>query len=178
MSWRIREFEGDYLEINDSNFGGAKSNFYINQEVTQNIEIKEDGTIQKRIEVSYHHTEPMDNCNLEAGKLCLSGIQRNYFRIYVPKGSQLVEGLGSETEIVTGEDLNKTYFEGFFNLRPESKVKIIVTYTLPYKASDISSYKLLVQKQPGTKDNKYIIELGSNREEFTLEKDIEIELEK
>jgi hypothetical protein len=172
IAGRINNIEGDYLHVNDANLGGAKSNFYIDQEVEQEIEIKDDGTVTKKVTIAYTHTEPMDNCNLEAGELCLSGIQRNYFRVYVPKGSKLVEGLGSETEITAGEDLDKTYFEGFFNLRPQSKGKIMLTYTLPFKVQKGGEYKILIQKQPGTKNIKETIRFnGSQTEEFVLNKD-------
>jgi hypothetical protein len=172
IAGRIQSFEGDYLHINNANFGGAKSNFYIEELVEQTVEIKDDGTIQKKLEISYTHTQPMDNCNLEAGQLCLSGIQRNYFRVYVPKGSQLVEGLGSEVEIKANEEGDKTYFDGFFNLRPESRVKVMLIYTLPFKAEAGQDYRLLIQKQPGTSNNTYVFRMGSIEEEFILNKDI------
>ncbi|MGI5828452.1 MAG: DUF4012 domain-containing protein, partial [Patescibacteria group bacterium] len=44
IAGRMQEFEGDYLHINNANFGGAKSNFYIDELIEQTIEIKDDGT--------------------------------------------------------------------------------------------------------------------------------------
>ncbi len=173
IAGRIVEFDGDYLAINNTNLGGAKSNFYIEDTVEQDIDIQPDGTIVKKVTISYTHTEPMDNCNLEAGQLCLSGIQRNYFRVYVPKGSVLNgnESLGSQVEMQTGEEFGKTYFDGFFELRPESKVKVQLTYTLPFKAQPGQDYKLLVQKQAGTKNDTHIVRISGKEEEFELNKD-------
>jgi len=37
-----KNYEGDYLHINDSNFAGGKSNLYVTQNVTQEIRVKED----------------------------------------------------------------------------------------------------------------------------------------
>jgi chemotaxis protein histidine kinase CheA len=171
IAGRIMDYDGDYLHINDANLGGAKSNFYIDQKVEQEIEIQDDGTILKKVYITYKHNEDMDNCNLEAGQLCLSGIQRDYFRVYVPQGSELVEGLGSMVEIQTGEEFDKTFFDGFFELRPMSQAKIALTYKLPFKAGE--EYKMLIQKQPGTKNSQYTININGQQDEFVLEKDIE-----
>ena len=176
IAGRIVDFEGDYLHINDSNLGGAKSNFYIDQEVLQKIEIADDGTIKKTVEITYIHTQPADNCNLEAGQLCLSGIQRNYFRVYVPDGSILENGLGSQVEIRTGQELGKTYFDGFFELRPVSQAKVQLTYTLPFK-SQPDHYPLLTQKQPGTRDIKHTVEISSAApQEFILNQDTKLNI--
>ncbi len=176
LAGRIKEFDGDYLHINNSNLGGAKSNFYINEAVDQKIEISDDGTIKKTVEISFTHNEPADNCNLETGDLCLSGIQRNYFRVYVPQGSVLEEGLGSQVKMSIGEDLGKTYFDGFFELRPESKVKVRLVYTLPFKANS-HSYQILIQKQPGTNTVTHNININDKViKEFTIDKDTELNL--
>lgn len=174
IAGRIKSYEGDYFHVNDTNFGGAKSNLYVTQEVKQEINTGADGTISKKVTITYTHPEPADDCNLESGGLCLSGILRNWFRVYVPKGARLVEGLGSEVEIETNEDLDKTVFEGFFTLRPESRTKIILTYELPNQYQQDQAYKMLIQKQPGTKAWKYTISFNGEVKEFSLLKDTEV----
>jgi len=174
IAGRVKDYDGDFFMINDTNFGGAKSNLYVTQEVEQEIEVKEDGTIQKKVFLVYVHPEPADDCNLESGGLCLSGILRNWFRVYVPEGSKLIEGLGSEVEIETSEDLGKTVFEGFFTLRPESRAKVILTYELPFKYQEEEGYKQFIQKQPGTKEPEYTIYFADKEEKFGLNKDTEI----
>jgi len=111
---RIREYQGDYLHINDCNFAGAKSNMFIKEHVNQKIEIAADGTVTKTLTIDYKNPAPPSNCDLEKGELCLNGPYRNWFRIYVPRGSRLIEASGSEVEMKTTEDLGKTVFEGFF----------------------------------------------------------------
>jgi hypothetical protein len=175
-SGQIVSFEGDYFHLNDTNFAGAKSNMYINQEVTQEIEVSADGTVTKTVTIIYTNPEPPDDCNLESGGLCLNGFFRDWVRIYVPEGSQLIEMLGSEVDPVVSKDLGKTVFEGFFELRPESKAKLIVKYQLPFKQAKGESYKLLIQKQPGTKNHQYKISLGNQTEEFLLDGDRELSL--
>lgn len=174
VAGRIKPYEGDYFHVNDANFGGAKSNLYVTQEVEQEIHVAEDGTVTKKVTITYTHPEPADDCNLESGGLCLSGILRDWFRVYVPQGAKLKEALGSEVEVTDGQELGKTFFEGFFTLRPESKTKVVLTYELPKKFVAGEEYKLLVQKQPGTRGFKYTVLFNGQAHELTLDKDTEL----
>jgi len=134
---RIYDYDGDYLHINEANFGGAKSNLYIEQSVKQEIKKGKDGKIIKRIILDYKYPKEMDNCSLErVSGLCLAGIYRDWIRIYVPKGSQLIEASGTEVEFIATEDLNKTVFEAFFTLEPENEAKIAATITMIGRAVD------------------------------------------
>lgn len=173
---RIKTVIGDYLHINDSNFGGAKSNLFVSEEVEQKIDIKADNTIEKTITLTYSNPEKMDNCNLErATGLCLNGILRNYLRVYVPEGSKMIEARGSETEVTSYNDLGKTVFEGFFTLRGNGgKAKVIITYQLPFKYDPKLGYNLLIQKQAGTTGNHYTVYFKDKKEEFDLITDKEI----
>lgn len=174
VAGRIKEFEGDYFHLNDTNFAGAKSNMFTTHQVEQIIEVSEDGTITKSVTVKYQNPFPPSNCDLEAGQLCLNGTLRDYVRLYVPKGSTLIEALGSEVKIQTKEDLEKTVFEGFFSLRPENQAKLFFKYQLPFKAN--GELKLLIQKQPGKGSVKYTIITPSTKEEFELTSDKELTL--
>ena len=177
---RIKDAEGDYFHFNDTNFGGAKSNMFIQQEVTQDIEVAGDGTVTKTVTIDYRNPAPPSNCNLEAGELCLNGLYRNWFRLYVPEGSQLMEAKGSEVDIKTYEELGKTVFEGFYGndspLRPEGKAQVSFKYRLPFKVQKGDDYQLLIQKQPGTKNYQYHVTLGGQAESFELTADKELRL--
>ena len=176
---RIKDFDGDYLHINDANFGGAKSNLFVQQEVEKEVTKTDDGKLISTLTITYTNPEEMSDCNLErkAG-LCLNGILRDYVRVYVPKGSKLIEGLGSEEKFKTGEEFGKTFFEGFFTLRGGGgRAKLVLRYELPENIS-LDDYKLLIQKQPGTLSNKYKISAGDYEEEFELLKDKVIESQK
>jgi hypothetical protein len=172
---RIDEYDADYFHLNDTNFAGAKSNLYVTQDIEQMIDVDNDGTITKTVTIIYTNPEPGDDCNLESGGLCLNGILRDWVRIYVPEGSQLVEVLGSDIEASTSKDLGKTVLEAFIELRPESRSKLVVKYTLPFKHQG-GDYRLLIQKQPGAKDHHYKITLGNDTEEFDLIGDRELSL--
>jgi hypothetical protein len=163
----IREYEGDYLHINDANLGGRKSNLYATEDVDQLIEVARDGTITKTLTITYKNPEKHDGW--------LNSVLPNWVRVYVPKGSELIAAEGLEEKEDPYEDLNKTVFAGGFQLRPEGVSKITFKYKLPFKA-DGKEYKLLIQKQPGTDGFLYSIKLGRYQDEFLLKTDKEIKI--
>jgi hypothetical protein len=178
---RLKEFDGDYFHLNDCNFAGAKSNMYIQETVVQEIGQDSNGSLIKTITIDYRNPAPPSNCNLEKGELCLNGLYRNWFRVYVPQGSQLLESTGSEVEIKTYDELGKTVFEGFYGktpttaLKPEGKLRLTFKYRLPFKMEKDSGFKILVQKQPGALDHEYEIKLGKEVRNFTLDSDKELQ---
>ncbi|MBI2430673.1 MAG: DUF4012 domain-containing protein [Candidatus Levybacteria bacterium] len=177
VAGRIKEFDGDYFHLNQANLGGAKSNLFVRESVTQDVKVESDGKIIKTVTIIYKNPYPPSDCNLERGNLCLNGILRNWFRVYVPKGSKLVNMQGSEVKVSTYEELGKTVFEGFLTVRPQGSVTLTFSYTLPFKLESGSPLPLLIQKQPGTTTNEYIIKLnGKEVEKFPLLTDKEVTL--
>lgn len=167
---RVSETEGDYLLVADVNLGGAKSNFFVTQDVTSQLDIAADGTVKRTLTVTYINSAPASNCNLETGQLCLNARMPNYTRIFVPKGSQLIESVGLDEEVAVTEENGKTVFEGFVNVHPQSSTKTIYTYTLPWRATEAPS-GLVVQKQVGKDVSRYKMELPDRVEEFELSSD-------
>ena len=181
---KIRSYEGDYLHINDVNFAGAKSNLYVKHQVDSKTIIKDDGTIERTLEITYRNPYPHSNCNLEdggglgRGGLCINATLRNWIRVYVPEGSTLVSFKGSEKKVQTYDDLGKTVFEGFLGVKPKGQAKVIVSYVLPTKIQDVKDYKLLIQKQPGTAGHEYAVFVDDRKiKEFSLTTDKEIRLD-
>lgn len=166
LDWtgEIKNYDGDYLHINDANFAGGKSNLYVDQTVTQEINIQRDGTVRKKITVEYKNPQIFNTW--------LNGINRDYVRFYVPSGSKLISSQGSDDPVNTLEDLGKTVFDAFIQVRPQNSRKLTVEFSEPY--SPKGQYKLLVQKQPGSKDFHYIIKInGSTKADFILNQDKE-----
>ncbi|MDD5074058.1 MAG: DUF4012 domain-containing protein [Candidatus Shapirobacteria bacterium] len=177
MSGRIKDFAGgDYFHLNDTNFAGAKSNLFIEQEIEQKITVEKDNTITKEVKIKYFNPAPASDCNLESGGLCLNGLYRNWFRIYVPKGSQLIEMKGSETEPLVYEELDKTVFEGFYGdkypLYPAGGTSIVsLKYQLPFRHNSDEGFQMLIQKQPGAKNHPYRVCWNNDCQEFDLASD-------
>ena len=174
---RIMPFTGDYFHLNQANFGGAKSNLFVTQAVTQDYNIQSDGTIIKTVTVDYKNPYPPSDCNLARGNLCLNAILYDWFRVYVPKGSQLVSSTGSEVKMTTYDELGKTVFDGFLTVRPQGASKLTVSYKLPFKLAQNSLLPFLAQKQPGTDGDQYTITVGGRQlEQFNLSTDKNLNL--
>ncbi len=171
LDWtgEIHRTNGDYLHINDSNFAGGKSNLYVDETVTDDISISS-GVAKHTLTIKYENPQPFNTW--------LNGILRDYVRIYVPEGSQLVSSDGSDVIVTTQNDaaLGKTYFEAFITVRPQNSRILSFTYTAPVQITG-GKYPLLVQRQPGAKDHHYIIKInGSKKAEFDLSADKQLNL--
>ncbi len=162
----LKDFNGDYLHINDANLGGRKSNLYVTQEVEQDFSIAKDGSIEKALTITYKNPEKYDGW--------LNSVLPNWLRVYVPKGSELISFEGVEDKADPYDEFDKTVFAGFFQLRPEGVAKVTLKYKLPFGKSD--DLKLLIQKQPGTDSPLYRMTIGKNEEEFFLKTDKEIKI--
>lgn len=166
---RIVPFDGDYLHINEANFGGAKSNLFVDEAVDQKYEVGSDGTITKTVTIDYKNPHAPSDCNLEHGNLCLNAELRDWIRVYVPKGAELIDSSGSTVKVSSYEDLGKTVFEGFVKVRPMGVAKYTLTYKLPFRLEKGSPLPLLIQKQPGASDNDYsITKNGKTLNQFSL----------
>lgn len=177
MAGQIKDYQGDYLYINDANLGGAKSNMFVTQTVKEEYQTAPDGTITKTLTVEYKNPETASaGCNLETGGVCLNGIMPNWVRVYVPKGSQLIEFKGSEDKVKTSVAYGKTVFEGFLTVKPLGTSQVVVKYKLSVKAQK-GVLPVLIQKQPGTDGNEYKIFVnGKQIDQFNLTTDRETQI--
>jgi len=181
LAGRVKEFTGDYQLLVDTNFAGAKSNLFIKQKLEEKIEIAADGSITKTIDITYNNPFPPSNCNLLKGGLCLNGLYRDWIRLYVPKGSELIEVSGSEIKPNTYEELGKTVFEVFYGdkypLNPQSSTKVSFKYKLPFKAEKGKPYELLIQKQAGIEKYDMTVDFNGKKQDFELRTDKELRWE-
>lgn len=160
----------DFLAIINSNLGGAKSNLFITYDVTQTVpSAPENGKLTKTVDVTYKNTHAADNCNLEAGELCLNSTLRDWTRLYVPAGAELIDAQGFLEEARTYEENGFTVIDGFFTLEPLGSAKLSVTYSIPYE--DTQDYKLLMWKQGGIESFEALLDITGGQEIVTVEKD-------
>ncbi len=162
----IKDYQNwDYLYINDANLGGRKSNLYVTQDVSQEI-IKKDGYVEKTLTITYKNPEKQDGW--------LNSVLPNWVRIYVPKGSEIVEKDGFGEFIDPYEEFGKTVFAGFVSIRPQGVAKVSVKYKVPISIE--REYKLFIQKQPGKGAPLYSLLFGKKSDEFSLKTDKEVRL--
>jgi len=84
-----KEAPGDYLQIVSANLGGGKTDSVIDQQVDIDINIGNDGTITKKVVITKTH-KGLKSAIFE-GKNNV-----DYIRLYVPKGSKLLQASGFE----------------------------------------------------------------------------------
>lgn len=174
----IMDTKGDYLHINDANLGGAKSNMFVRHTIRQEFEKSSDGKVVKTLTIEYKNpSEGSKGCNLEAGGLCLNGLMPNWVRIYVPKGSELLDFQGSEDPPITSEVYGKTVFEGFLTVKPNNVSQIKIKYKLPSGLLNGNNLPLYLQKQPGTDGHEMTIVVnGKEINLFNLTEDKKLEI--
>jgi len=176
----VEEFSGDYFLAVDSNFGGRKTDMFIDAEMKQTLERQEDGTWRKTVELKYHNPQPHDNW--------LSSGYRDFVRLYVPKGSRLVS-VGGASAIWTSpsagsnkvanpagwEEFGKTVFGAFFTFKPEETKTVTFVYDLPASVGEgieeSGEYRLFIQKQSGTNIGLVSVQIGGTIESVELETD-------
>lgn len=158
----------DFFALVNANLGGAKSNLFTSYDVVNTVSDPENGRVTKTVEVTFKNSRRGDNCNLEAGLLCLNSTLRDWTRIYLPEGSELVEAVGFLSEPETYEERGFTVIDGFFILEPNNAAKLRLTYTIPYDQED---YRLSIWKQGGIPSYPMLIQLPSKEEEITVTKD-------
>ena len=169
----------DYFHLNDANMASAKTNIFLTQSIKHEI-IVNNGKVEHKVTVTYTNPDPASNCNLEKGGLCLNAPKyRDWFRFYVPAGSQLVKMTGSEIAPLTYDELGKTVFEGFYGnkypLYAQTSARTSVQYTSSVPAG--KNYTLFLQKQPGTKAIPYELWVnGQLQEKFDWTGDKTIKL--
>ena len=163
---RIKDFDKDYLHVNNSNVAGLKGNFFTKYGVEQEIVIQSDGTVVKKVTTSISNTFRYDGW--------LNATYQNWLRLYVPKGSKLLEK-NIDTDFEQKNELGKTVWSSFSRTPPFTSTRSSFTYELPFKVKKGGLYKMLIQKQGGYTP-RMIIKVNSKKLfEFDLKKDTDLE---
>lgn len=78
---------GDFLELVDTNIGGGKTDGVISETIHDTLTIADDGSVVARVDVTRKH-------NGTPGDAFTGSRNRTYHRLYVPRGSTLLEAEG------------------------------------------------------------------------------------
>ena len=156
----IEPGDGDYLMVVDSNVGWNKANAAVDRQTAYRVTPAADGTIEAQLELTYTHkgqsnNEPCVHVTAPYGESYQDLVDRCYFdyvRVYVPEGARLLSAEGFEpdtTEDQPGEP-GTSILSGFMVIPPGETHQLRLTYELPADTIREDTYRLLVQKQPGT----------------------------
>lgn len=156
-SGALKQTDGDYLMVVNTNLGGGKTDTVIKQDIDVEIEIQNDGSIINTVTITKEHTG--------LSSALFEGVNNvDYIRLYVPLGSELISATGFEipdedlfktssvnlqtdndmalwtnsyaTDMVSGTDvwneLGKTVFGNWIQTKPGEIETVTFSYKLPF----------------------------------------------
>ncbi len=163
------DWAGDYLMLSDANMGALKTNYYVTREINYNVDLTGEKPIAD-LEVLYKNSATYGDWR--------TSDYHSYFRVYVPKGSNLLERKMVSYPLVQ-EDFGKTYFGFLLHVLMNRQTDIKLKYELPESVRN-GDYKLLIQKQSGMGDVPVKIHIKTKDGEFNreaiLKKDLKFEV--
>ncbi len=162
----MRQTDGDFLMIVDANLASLKTDPDVKRSITYSVKPEGDDLVATA-SIEYFNQGSFD---------WKSTRYRTYTRIYVPKGSELLENGGymdndklhggRKAEATVSEELDKTVFSGFISIEPKTRGTLTVKYKLPRSLADAieqDAYRLLVQKQPGTEAHALGVDITATK---------------
>ncbi len=161
----MKKTTGDYLLWADANLGALKTDAAIDRELSYQIVSTSSGKFLATAKMKFTHTGHFD---------WRTSRYRDYVRIFVPSGSQLVGGSGQmEMEkskqvgkVDSGIENGRQWFGAFIAVEPGRIGELSFSYYLPdniVNSIKNNEYNLLVQKQIGTADTKLTLGLNFDK---------------
>lgn len=164
----------DYVYVVNTSLSGNKSDYFIEQAVLHETEIKEDGQIVDRLTLKRKHVWNDENDQLFSALDLASptlrsqedlkdiigrGANRSYVRVYVPTGAALQQVFGVSPADVTSFDENgRTVLAFEMEVQPKEEKQVVLTYGLPFdlnvRKGDI--YRFAAQRQPGMGSEQFL----------------------
>jgi hypothetical protein len=166
----------DYLSVITTSIGGNKSDLFINQTVQHNTVVNSTGlltnevTITRKNEWSQQSVEYLKAVLKPFGYSDISdtvksimggGVNKSYVKIYVPKGSKLMDTDGidaAQVQTKADEETGRTYFMFEQDVTPGDEKKVTVIYQLPENLTltPVDTYRFQAQMQPGARQGSLV----------------------
>jgi hypothetical protein len=160
----VKKTNSDFLIVVDANLASLKSDPGVKRTIDYKVEEK-NNQLEVEVKIDYQNT----------GTLSWKTTRyRTYTRIYVPKGSELIDVTGAMVDcklndkgsVEKNEELDKQVFGTFICIEPQEEKQLIFKYKLPSNILDniksSKNYYLLVQKQSGTINHNLNVDLSFN----------------
>ncbi len=154
----VKNFNGDYIMLVDSNLASFKSDQFIDRTVNYQLTKNKENNLIAKVFITYKHN---------GGFSWNSTKYRDYVRLLVPLGSEFIKVTGftndengDEIILDKSEMYGKISYGSFISIDPKTSKTLIFEYKLPdYVKEQIKNkeYKLYIQKQSGVKNLYYII---------------------
>ena len=155
---RTKASAQDYLWVIDANLAALKTDGVMDKQVHYQLDARDPSRAVAKVTLTYKNTNRSFSWRYTR--------YRDYVRIYVPEGSELISSTGAMAGdktrtggiVVPGtvdvmRDLGKTVFGAFWAIEPGETRSLSFTYRLPAgmitPIQGTNAYELLVQRQPG-----------------------------
>ncbi len=188
MSGRVvKDFEGDYFHLNEAQNCSLKLNKFIRDEVTQDVYINDDGSIDKNVYIKWLQTKVYEDGLDKQYSPTLAFSYRAWVRIMAPTGVLSFDSDGYQKSGYVGyfpeyyhdslmdkqvsDNIIQFDHRRFQESDPILRDDLSVSYTLPstINYNTDGKYKLLIQKHAGKSwGEKYEIKIHYKGETYSL----------
>lgn len=154
-----RDWNRDYLMIVDANLGALKSDYWMRRSYDYTVDLSKEQP-EATVQIKYNHTAPYGDW--------MTSDYHDYLRIYIPKGSELIERKMVSYPL-EGEEFNKKEIGFVFHALIGQETTAIIKYKLPQSIKE-GTYNLLIQKQSGVGNvptNIHIIDKNGNQKDYS-----------
>lgn len=164
LGWSGRQLPGienDYILVVDANLGN-KSNNSVNQPITYDVEVLADGTLNSRLTVGFEYFDDMASQDpainaLYHGPLDYSSL----LQIFLPAGSFMNEtNITGNYTLLENEQHNLLITRSVIEY--DSSERYQLSYTTPaliQSIGDLQVYRLLIQNQPGSREQSLNVQV-------------------
>ncbi len=166
----IDQGQSDYMFFVSTNLGGDKTNMFTDRSYESSVQMQ-DGKVLRTVRITYTYEEPKPEY------IDFRKRYQDWFRLYVPEGSELVSLTGNEdTKVYTDRERGKVYFGGFLTLGPGESKTIEYKYYIPNNLLGDGVYNLYVQKQSGIMTEKYDFDIFGNQYTKLIDTDYKLNI--
>lgn len=176
----------DYLSVINISVGGTKSEQFMEENIEHETYIDKYGNLTNEVHISRSHlwtdevyyqwkktlqnygfNEMPDRLIDVLGR----GQNRVVMRVYVPEGSILLESNGQDISTKYDKDLKKSYFTTTVQTFAGKTSNLTIKYKLPFTLNldSADNYKLIVEKQPGTRGSIFTKTVKTDEEVQNLD---------
>ncbi len=152
---RVESSPQDELMVVDANLAALKTDGVMDKRMTYRADFSDPSQPMATLTLTYRNTNKHFSWRYTR--------YRDYVRVYVPEGSELISSEGAMLNdrtktggrVVPGNvdvfhDLGKTVFGAFWAIEPGETRSLRLSYRLPTSIVRPDAYTLLVQRQPGS----------------------------
>jgi hypothetical protein len=152
---------GDYSMVVSTNLGGDKTNWFVSKVVDHKLEREGDRYV-RTVKINYTYNEPTAEYAPFLTRF------RDWVRVYMPAGSELISVEGSADGSLSGEERTRVWHSAYIELGPNESTEVTFKYYVPDTVVQDGKYMLTLQKQAGIDREMHRVDVMGNTKEHDL----------